>query len=189
MIKTLYPKFQSWSNTGSIFIISDTHFDDLDCKLMDKNWISVSEQQEILRNTIHKNDTLIHLGDVGNIERLEQAWKNGKKPYSVLIMGNHDETVSKFKCFFDEIYTGPLFIAEKILLSHEPIDFSFCLNIHDHNHAGKQFPDKNHINLAANVCSYKPMNLKSIIELGYLSKINSIHRETIDNATKRKKSI
>ena len=101
-------------------------------------------------------------------------------------MGNHDETASKFKDFFDEIYTGPLFISEKILLSHEPIDLSFCLNIHGHNHAGKQFPDKNHINLASNVCGYKPMNLKSIIELGYLSKISSIHRETIDNATKRK---
>ena len=186
MIKTLYPKFRSWSNTGSIFIISDTHFDDADCKLMDTNWISVSEQQEILRNTIHRNDTLIHLGDVGNIKQLEQTWNKGKKPYSVLIMGNHDETASKFKDFFDEIYTGPLFIAEKILLSHEPIDLSFCLNIHGHNHAGKQFPDKNHINLATNVCGYKPMNLKSIIELGYLSKINSIHRETIDNATKRK---
>lgn len=186
MIKTLYPKFQSWSNTGSIFVISDTHFDDLDCKLMDKNWISVAEQQEILRNTIHKNDTLIHLGDVGNIKRLEQTWKKGKKPYSILIMGNHDETTSKFKNFFDEIYTGPLFIAEKILLSHEPIDLSFCLNIHGHNHAGSQFPDKNHINLSANVCGYKPMNLKNIIESGYLSKINSIHRETINNATNRK---
>lgn len=186
MIKTLYPKFQSWSNIGSIFIISDTHFDDADCKLMDKNWISVAEQQEILRSTIHKNDTLIHLGDIGNIEQLKQTWNKGKKPYSILIMGNHDKTASKFKDFFDEIYTGPLFIAEKILLSHEPIDLSFCLNIHGHNHAGKQFPDKNHINLAANVCGYKPMNLKSIIESGYLSKINSIHRETIDNATKRK---
>lgn len=113
-------------------------------------------------------------------------FSNSKKPYSILIMGNHDETASKFKNFFDEIYTGPLFIAEKILLSHEPIDLSFCLNIHGHNHAGSQFPDKNHINLAANVCGYKPMNLKNIIELGYLSKITSIHRETIDNATKRK---
>ena len=36
---------------------------------------------------------------------------------------------------FDEIYTGPLFIAEKILLSHEPVyGLPWCLDIHGHDH-------------------------------------------------------
>ena len=40
-----------------------------------------------------------------------------------------------YKNYFDEIYTGPLFIAEKILLSHEPVyGLSWCLNIHGHDH-------------------------------------------------------
>ena len=39
MIAGLYDKFKDWSAKGSIYIISDLHFDDIDCKLMDKNWI------------------------------------------------------------------------------------------------------------------------------------------------------
>ena len=34
MIPTLYEKFKPWSEKGSVYIISDTHFDDSDCKLM-----------------------------------------------------------------------------------------------------------------------------------------------------------
>ena len=44
-----------------------------------------------------------------------------------------------------------------------------------------------HINLAANVCGYTPLNLGKIIKDGILSDIPSIHRITIDGATMRKK--
>ena len=45
----------------------------------------------------------------------------------------------------------------------------------------------NHINLAANVCGYTPLNLGKIIKSGVLSNIQSIHRITIDGAVERKK--
>ena len=35
MIETLYPVFRKWSEKGSVYIVSDTHFEDSDCKLMD----------------------------------------------------------------------------------------------------------------------------------------------------------
>ena len=111
MIKTLYPKFQTWSEKGSVFIISDTHFYDSDRKFMGYN-ISEQEQINILKKKCHKNDTLIHLGDVGNPELLKEI-----KAYKVLIMGNHDETATQFMPYFDEIYTGPLWVAEKLVLS------------------------------------------------------------------------
>ena len=44
-----------------------------------------------------------------------------------------------------------------------------------------------HINLAANVCGYRPLNLGKIIKEGILSDIESIHRLTIDRAVERKK--
>ena len=72
MIKTLYEKFQPWSSKGSVYIISDTHFDDFDCKLMDPGWIAPQEHVDIIKKKCHKNDTLIHLGDVGNPEYLKQ---------------------------------------------------------------------------------------------------------------------
>lgn len=43
-----------------------------------------------------------------------------------------------------------------------------------------------HINLAANVCGYTPINLGKIIKDGILSDIESIHRITIDKAIEKK---
>ena len=99
MIKTLYEKFQPWSANGSVYLISDTHFEDDDCLLMDIHWIEPQEHIDRIKKIVHKNDTLIHLGDVGN-----PVWLKQIKAYKVLIMGNHDETATQFKPYFDEIY-------------------------------------------------------------------------------------
>ena len=50
MIASLYEPFQHWALHGSVYILSDTHFDDIDCKFMDPNWISPEEQLEIINN-------------------------------------------------------------------------------------------------------------------------------------------
>ena len=190
MIKTLYPIFQHWSEKGSVYIISDTHFDDEDRKYMGYN-ISEQEQISILKQFCHKNDTLIHLGDVGNPE-----WLNELKCYKILIMGNHDQSVKKFKTYFNEIYSGPLMIAEKLLLSHEPICLesgmvrkAIAFNVHGHDHSGEYYNDNFHLNLVPNVFGYFPLNLKQIIDEGLLKNIISIHRQIIDAATERKKMI
>ena len=57
MIKMLYEPFQKWSEKGSIYIISDPHFDDADCKLMDPTWISPEEQLAIINKRAAKGDT------------------------------------------------------------------------------------------------------------------------------------
>ena len=185
MINSLYPIFQHWSEKGSVYIISDTHFEDSDCKLIDPNWITPEEQIKIINSIAHKNDTLIHLGDVGNPEWISKL----KAGHKVLIMGNHDQSIQKFKPYFDEVYSGCLFISDKILLSHEPVyGLPWCLNIHGHDHNGVE-PYREgckHINLAANVCGYTPISLGKIINDGVLSGIDSIHRQTIDRATGNK---
>lgn len=176
MIASLYRVFRHWSDKGSVYIISDTHFDDSDCKYMDKNWITPDEHIALINKYVRKNDTFIHLGDVGNPEYIRKI--NG---YKVLIMGNHDQSASRFSQYFDEIYTGPLMISDRILLSHEPIyNLDFCFNIHGHDHNNDNKGDKNHINLASNVCGYKPLNLGKWIKEGGMSKIPTIHRLTID---------
>ena len=217
MIKSLYDPFKHWSEKGSVYIISDTHFDDFDCKLMDPDWPSATEQFKILKKYLTKNDTLIHLGDVGNVD-----WIKKLNCYKVLIMGNHDQGRSKYlrkeeyvknlprECaielkkqgkidtftnicgelvgikdnkLFDEVYEGPLMISEKILLSHEPIpDLTWCMNIHGHDHAG-YITDWNHLNVASNICGYKPLNLGNLIKNGLLSDVKTLHRIVIDRAT------
>ena len=232
MIETLYEPFKHWSEMSGVFILSDTHFNDSDCKLMDKNWISVDEQVDRINKLVHKNDTLIILGDVGDTRYISRL----KAGYKVLVMGNHDTGRSNFErkiitkrfskdmytredalnkmkedypdCkysvseeydfhspfeswvisadnkLFDEVYGGPLMIGEKIFLSHEPIlGIDWCLNIHGHDHSGRKI-DNYHLNLASNVCNYTPINLKNEIKNGLLANVLSIHRMTIDNASR-----
>lgn len=185
MIPTLYEPLRHWSEGGSVFILSDLHFDDDDCKLMDPDWISPEEQISIINKSVAKGDTFVCLGDVGNPKYLPMI-KARKK---ILILGNHDAK-GAYKELFDEIYTGPLFISDKILLSHEPVyGLSWCLNIHGHDHNNVETYKEGckHINLAANVCGYTPVNLGKLINNGILADIDGIHRVTIDRALKKKK--
>ena len=66
MITTLYEPFRHWSEGGSVYILSDMHFADSDCKLMDPNWITPEEQLDIINNMVGKSDTFVCLGDVGD---------------------------------------------------------------------------------------------------------------------------
>lgn len=184
MIPTLYEPFRHWSEGGSVFILSDLHFDDEDNKLMDAGWITPAEQVAIINSIVCKNDTFVCLGDVGNPRYIPMI----KAKKKVLILGNHD-TRGAYKDLFDEIYTGPLFIADKILLSHEPIyGLSWCLNIHGHDHSNMESyrEDCKHINLAANICKYTPVSLGKLIKSGILADIESIHRKAIDRQIDRK---
>ena len=184
MISTLYEPFRHWSEKGSVYILSDLHFDDSDCKLMDPNWITPEEQLEIINKRVFKSDTFVCLGDVGDPKYVPMI-KAGKK---ILLLGNHDAR-GAYKDLFDEIYSGPLFISDKILLSHEPVyGLTWCLNIHGHDHNGVEpyHVGCKHINLAANMCGYTPINLGKIIKEGILSDIDSIHRQTIDRAVEKK---
>lgn len=187
MIKTLYPCFQHWSKKGSVYLISDTHFGEIDRKIMGYS-ISEEEQFHILKETCHKNDTLIHFGDVGDLSYIKRL-----KCYKVLIMGNHDQSIKKMEEVFNEVYSGPLWIGQKLVLSHEPIvieDTHFgmpvAFNIHGHDH-GKNFWDNQyHLNICQNVYGYMPLNLNQFIKNGYLKRIKDIHRLTIDNAVVNK---
>lgn len=174
MIKTLYQPFRKWSERGSVWIISDTHFDDPDCQLMDKNWITPEQHIKNLK-CVSKNDFVIHLGDVGNPEYLEEI-----KGQKILVMGNHDKGASVYEPYFDEIYTGALIVAEKLILSHEPINIPWLFNIHGHDHDPTHKGDRCHLNLASNVVGYRPYSLGKLIEAGLLKYVKSLHRITID---------
>lgn len=89
---------------------------------------------------------------------------------------------------FDLVFTGPVIIGEKLILSHEPLpNLTWCLNLHGHIHNKSYANDNTHFNVCCDVFGYKPLNLNKFLKEGGLSKIDSIHRITIDNATARKK--
>lgn len=191
MIKSLYPCFQHWSELGSVYLVSDTHFKDPDRLSMGYNF-SEQDQMYILRDFCHRFDTLVHLGDVGDPEYMKYL-----HCHKVLIMGNHDQSVEKMEKYFDEIYIGPLWISQKLVLSHEPLTLKnwewveeeetcIAFNIHGHNHNNATSNSYYHLNIAQNVYGYVPLNLNEFIKHGYLKRIKDIHRITIDNAIERK---
>ena len=91
-------------------------------------------------------------------------------------------------CLFDEVYEGPLFIAEKLLLSHEPIDLPFAFNIHGHDHSGWHI-GLHHLNVCAEHIDYTPVNVGRLIKKGLMSNVEAIHRMTIDRAVDKKAKI
>lgn len=226
MITSLYKPFQHWSEKGTIWIISDPHFSDPEMVYLRKNYIGDEEQIKRINSKVGKNDTIIILGDIGDIE-----WVKKIKGYKVLIMGNHDSGATNYirnkefilsthnlefakelknedkinvienahndvypewNCYkdnklFDEVYEGPVFISEKILLSHEPIQLQFAFNIHGHDHSNwSKDLDFQHLNVCAEHIDYTPINFTNLIKKGLCSNVKSIHRITTDNATKRK---
>lgn len=110
----------------------------------------------------------------------EYDWEGGYIYHEDIIQPAFDNHL------FDEVYEGALTIAEKLILSHEPIDFPYALNIHGHDHSKWHQEDNMHWNMCAEHINYTPICLKHIIESGRLKTIPTIHRETIGKATERK---
>ena len=178
----LYDVFRErWEQFQTAHIISDTHFGDKDLQAGVKNRPSDEDYVKLINSKVGKNDLLICLGDVGDLEIARKL-----KGYKILIAGNHDAGMSNYKDVFDEVYAGALIVGEKLILSHEPVDVPWAFNIHGHVHSGGPMSDNQHFNVCgeARKC-YEPVNLNQFMKAGFMAKIQTIHRDTIDKATKR----
>lgn len=231
-IAGLYKIFDHWHAEGTLFIFSDPHFGDSDLEMGIYNRPSAAEIVQRINAKCGRKDTLICLGDVGDVEYVKLLRAKRK----ILICGNHDAgrtnyerqvitqlfskvlytkeqalecmktmypncrynieerkqldsffEISADNMLFDEVYEGPLMIAEKLILSHEPVDVPWAYNIHGHIHDPKHKNDKRHFNVCSDAIGYVPINMNQWMKQGYLSHIESIHRTTIDKATERKK--
>lgn len=230
MIKGLYKIFDHWHEVGTLWIYSDPHFGDEELAKAFPNRPTAEEQVKMINKYAGKHDTLIILGDVGDVDYVRKL----RAGYKILIMGNHDAGITNYqkktmvgiyskdgweqeeatkdmmakypKCnyftresfvlnswevsakdpLFDEVYEGPVMIAEKLILSHEPVDIPWGFNIHGHIHDSKHKNDDHHLNVCADAINYQPVNMNQFMKSGALSKIESIHRTTIDKATRKK---
>lgn len=115
------------------------------------------------------------VADINSFDKLDEVVK---KYTTVKVEDNH---------LFDEVYSGPVWIAEKILLSHEPIYTPYAFNIHGHFHAYNNSTDIS-LNICAEYINYTPVSLVTLIKNGIASKVVSLHRYTIDTATTNKEN-
>lgn len=181
MYKGLYDIFSHWfhEGKGQVWFYSDPHFGDDEMKYIRKNYIGDEEQVKRINSKLGKWDTLVILGDIGDINFVPKL-----KGYKVLIQGNHDTGATNYKNIFDEVYEGTLLISPKVLLSHEPIDYPYAYNIHGHDHSG-WYSGNSHLNVCAEWIDYTPICWKQIQKSGVLKSIPDIHRLTIDNASNK----
>ena len=105
MLNNLYEMFKKWSyvdgvHKNAVYVYSDTHFNEEDMKHLRKNYIGDDEQVKRINSKVGKNDTIIILGDVGDLSFVKKI-----KGYKVLIMGNHEKGASNYKRKIDEIKT------------------------------------------------------------------------------------
>ena len=202
MYKSLYDSFARWfhDGKGQVYFYSDPHFSDDEMKHLRANYIGDDEQVKRINSKIGKYDTIVFLGDIGDVNFIKRI-----RGYKVLIQGNHDSGAVNYRrhitnvfidgqiiqCddnhLFDEVYEGILIIGPKLILSHEPINFKYGLNIHGHDHSKLYMQDDRHLNVCAENIGYTPVCLKDIVTSGVLKDISDIHRDTIDNATAKKK--
>lgn len=180
MIDTLYEPFRTeLTSVGTLYFYSDPHFEaDEDLQLAFPNRPTAEEQVKMINAKVGKNDHIIFLGDIGSVE-----WVSKVRGHKWLICGNHDVGVSAYEDIFERVYSGPLVIAEKIILSHEPIDLPYFYNIHGHNHQGPHLYNR-HCNVCADVIDYTPLNFNQFVKSGHLKEAENIHRLTINKATK-----
>ena len=110
----LYDIFQErWGHSQSCYIYSDPHFNDEDLKCGIKNRPSADEQIRRINAKAGRRDTLIILGDVGDIECVRNLHAGRK----VLIMGNHDAGASNYKRqVIKEIYDQDKYTKEQAII-------------------------------------------------------------------------
>jgi calcineurin-like phosphoesterase family protein len=181
VIAGIYDCFKHWHDHGTVWLYSDPHFGDKELAVGVPRRPSDEEQVKLINSKVGRKDTLIILGDVGDIEYAKKL-----RGYKILIAGNHDAGLTHYAEVFDEIYGGALFIGPQIVLSHEPINIPFALNIHGHIHDKKAKQDNHHLNVCSDYIGYLPINMNQLMKYGPCAKIPTVHRITIDGATERK---
>lgn len=124
----------------------------------------------------HRGATLYHLGDWGDTSHLYiLEWL--KYSYDIdcrFVLGNHDarSDLDKFQNVFNEVYTHPMYIHPRIIISHEPVwpCPQGTLNIHGHLHASK-LDSNQHINANIHMLDYHLLSSKRVMKaLGKLEK-------------------
>lgn len=152
-----------------IYFIADTHFDDERILAYEKRPYKTASDMtnELIQRwneTIHKEDIVYHIGDVGNQEIIKKL--NGVK---YLIKGNHDVLTNEEyrNCGFLEVYDHPIIIENFWILSHEPMYVNTNMpyaNIFGHVHNSPLYKtySKQHYCVSVERIDYQPIAFETI---------------------------
>lgn len=145
------------------FFTSDPHFSHKNIiKWGRPQFKTIEEHDEFLVSKFEEwayklkhSDKFFVLGDWGNTDFLPIM--SNFNCYTILIMGNHDahKDIDKFKHYFDKVYEYPVFISDKICVSHVPQNvFDDQINVYGHLH-GNIIDKINYVSCCLEVNDYE----------------------------------
>lgn len=117
----------------------------------------------------HIGSTLWVLGDYGDIRKLYYMQEIRSYGITVnFIMGNHDRKcyLDLYKQYFDNVYEHPIYLNDRVILSHEP-QYPLptgCINVHGHLH-GAVLEDKHYKNVSIAEIGYQPISDKVVSKM------------------------
>jgi len=155
------------------YFISDPHLGHENIiKFGRKQFSSIEEHDKFFINKIYEwadkykeGDTFWVLGDWGEPNFLYiMDVMNTKGIITKFVRGNHDkaEDMPRFKEYFQEVYEYPVYISNKLVVSHVPVaTYEDTINIHGHTHRS-YLKDLNHIPTCLDVINYEPVSMKNV---------------------------
>lgn len=119
-------------------------------------------------NKLVSNEDIVYiLGDLSFLNTISTTEiVRSLHGYKFLVKGNHDrKTNSAYrKMGFVEVYDQPIFLLNRYLLSHEPVDLYMpsMVNIYGHVHEKAVNDDPNRFCCCVEQTDYKPISLDQI---------------------------
>jgi len=117
-------------------------------------------------NAVSNKDKVYHLGDfcMGNKQQTTEivSQLNGE---ITLVKGNHSKKSNKWyrECGFDSVIDGGLFLEDKYILTHKPLEFvsSPYYNISGHTHTYNT-PNPRVFNVSVEQINYTPILFEKV---------------------------
>ena len=116
-IQGLYKIFDHWHQEGTLWIFSDPHFGDDDLTTGIHNRPSAAEIAQRINAKCGRKDTLICLGDVGDVEYVKLLRAQRK----ILICGNHDAGRTNYERKIERLYFDKTYYEEIKKLTYDTL--------------------------------------------------------------------
>lgn len=150
------------------WVVGDIHFgsDGMFDRIYKNNFSSKEAYMESFiqryNSMVKSRDHVIFLGDLGKENYLKKYLPKLKGKKSV-ILGNHDTLpLSFYQKYFKTVYQTPVFIHERIVLSHEPVPVEPGV-INGHGHTHYIFLDSPlHFNLCIEHTDFAPVHVNTL---------------------------
>lgn len=155
-----------YARQPNVFVIGDLHIGELsliqkarqqfaDCEAHNK--YLVYRWNKVVKND---DDVVYVIGDIGRDKEMIKAVFEKLRGYKIMISGNHDSMPKIFYDeIFDEVYWHPLYLTDRLLLSHIPrMIEDGNINVHGHTH-WINIDDGKHFNVSCEVVDFQPQSL------------------------------